>query len=132
MNTVTITVKSVNIVKTGVDKNGKPWTLLNVIDENDKKYSTFDEEYMKAVGKTITFSYEEKESGSNPKNGGKPYKNRNIVDQKKQSSATPSATTAWAEKLVAKVKELEARIVKLETFTGADQADEVPPLDHPF
>ena len=135
MNTITITVKSAAIIKTGVrqdkeDGHDIPWSLINVIDENDKKYSTFDEEYLKTVGKTITINYEEKESGSNPKNGGKPYKNRNIVDGKKGAKATTqNSTQAWAEKLVAKVKELEARIIKLEKYTGADTVVERPSLN---
>ena len=131
MNTITITVKSAAIVKTGV-YGDKPWSLINIIDENDKKYSTFDEEYLKSVGKTITINYEETESGSNPKNGGKPYKNRNIVEPKKgDKTSTPSATQAWAEKLVAKVKELEARIAKLEEENGYP-VEEIKPQDIPF
>ncbi len=135
MNTITITVKSAAIIKTGVrqdkeDGHDIPWSLIVVEDENDRKYKTFDEEYLKTVGKTITINYEETESGSNPKNGGKPYKNRNIVDGKKGAkSPTTNATQAWAEKLVAKVKDLEARIVKLENYTGADTVEERPSLD---
>lgn len=130
MNTITITVKSVNIVKTGVREDGSTWTLLNVVDENDKKYSTFDEGYIKAIGKTITINYEEKESGSNPKNGGKPYKNRNIVEPKKGQTTTQNSTQAWAEKLVAKVEDLEARIEKLE---GNDEMPALPEEEeHPF
>ena len=135
MNTITITVKSAAIIKTGVrqDKNDGhdiPWSLITVVDENDRKYKTFDEEYLKTVGKTITINYEETESGSNPKNDGKPYKNRNIVDGKKGvAKVTQNSTQAWAEKLVAKVKELEARIVKLEKYTGADTVVERPSLN---
>ena len=119
MNTITITVKSAAIIKTGVrqdkeDGHDIPWSLIVVEDENDKKYKTFDEAYLKTVGKTITINYEETESGSNPKNNGKPYKNRNIVEPKKGQTTTQNSTQAWAEKLVAKVHELEARIVKLE------------------
>jgi hypothetical protein len=144
MNTITITVKSVNIVKTGVrqDKEGNDvtWMLLNVVDENDKRYSTFDEGYLKTVGKTITINYEDKPSDKiNPKTD-KPYMNRNIVDGKKGNKTTQNSTQAWAEKLVAKVKELEVRILKLESFTGADQVverpslneDEIKPEDIPF
>lgn len=129
MNTITITVKSANIVKTGVREDGTPWMLINVVDENDKKYGTFDEEYLKTVGKTITINYEEKESGSNPKNGGKPYKNRNIVEPKKGQASQPSATQAWAEKLVAKVKDLDARVEKLEHDYEVVEEDEKPSLE---
>jgi hypothetical protein len=145
MNTITITVKSVNIVKTGVrqdkeDGHDIPWTMINVIDENDKKYTTFDESYLKSIGKTITINYEETESGSNPKNNGNPYKNRNIVAPKKGQSTTQNSTQAWAEKLVAKVKEMETRIGELETFTGIHKEperpsladDEINPVDIPF
>ena len=134
MNTITITVKSAAIIKTGVrqdkeDGHDIPWSLINVIDENDKRYSTFDEEYLKTVGKTITINYEETESGSNPKNNGKPYKNRNIVDSKKGAKATTqNSTQAWAEKLVAKVKELEERIKRLENYTTINKEPEMPSL----
>lgn len=129
MNTITITVKSVNIVKTGVKKDGMPYMLLNVIDENDKKYSTFDEEYLKAVGKTITITYEDKESGSNPKNGGKPFKNRTIVDKKTVQGSAVSPTQAWAEKLVAKVKELDTRVGMLEKNYEMATEEEKPSLE---
>lgn len=129
MNTITTTVKSVNIVRTGVDKNGHPWTLLNVIAEDGKRYSTFDEEYMKAAGKTITFTYEEKESDKINPHTQKPYMNRNIVDEKK-SAKEPSGMQAWAERLVAKVKELETRIEKLER--PPLQEGEIDPDSIPF
>ena len=129
MNTITTTVKSVNIVKTGVDKNGHPWTLLNVIAEDGKRYSTFDEEFMKAAGKTITFTYEEKPSDKVNPNTGKPYLNRNIVDEKKPAKE-PTGMQAWAERLVSKVKELEARIEKLER--PSLEEGEIDPDSIPF
>lgn len=131
MNTITITVKSVNIVKTGVKKDGMPYMFLNVVDENDKKYGTFDEEYLKAVGKTITINYIEEEQGSNPKNSGKPYKSRKIVEPKSPQVTTAlSPTQAWAEKLVAKVKELDLRVKKLEDdYEVVEEEEERPSLD---
>lgn len=134
----TITVKAVNIVKTGVsEKDNRPWTLLNVVDENDRKYSTFDETYIKAVGQTIEIVYEEKESGMNPKTN-KPYLNRNIVQAKgaaaRKADIDNPYTGAIMEKLFTKLNLIQAEVEKIGKILSKKEdtiEEERPPLDEP-
>lgn len=62
LKSITGAIESASILRTGISpKNNRPWTMFSVI-INGEKFSTFDSNYQKNIGKSGTWEYEEKPS----------------------------------------------------------------------
>lgn len=115
----TITVKSVEFLKSGERQNGKGvWKLFKIVDENNQKYSCFDETVMEKIGQSwlVDIFEETKVSAS-----GRDFVSRKItafVSQEQKSGSD-------------RLDALEARVKALEEKMNA-KADEISADDLPF
>lgn len=134
--TTQITVTDFKQVHQGVTSDNRPWTMYNVIASDGKRYTTFQDKYRDAVGKTIQIEYEEKPSTKvNPKTG-QPYApNLTIIEPKKQptqSGIPPQIMEKLFEKLDRIEKKLDMLTVGDEVAAEPDSTQEIDPSEIPF
>ena len=99
MQTKKIVVVSCTKIKDGYGKNGKPWTLWSVKDEDGVQYSTFSPLYEGLVGIETTITYEEKQSGR--------FTNRTIVEPNSKPRAKESGEgTELLKEILAVLKDI--------------------------
>lgn len=78
-----ITIKSVQLLKTGISqKTGRAWNLFIVEDNANNKYKTFSNAYQNKIGQEIEVTLEKKEKEFN----GTKYVDYFIIDRQKSQA----------------------------------------------
>lgn len=106
----TITIKNVELVKTGISqKTGRTWTLFKVTDETGTIYTTFSNAYQNKIGEKIDIDYEEQTKEVN----GVVYKNLVIVSREKgQAEQRHEELKKILKAIYDKIKNIETHLIK--------------------
>lgn len=108
----------------GVTSKNQPWTMYAVIGADGKRYTTFQEKYKDAIGKTIVVEVEEKAATKvNPKTGQLYPPNLNIIEPKKQPVQSGISGQVM-EKLFLKLDRIEK---KIDMLTEPDEPGQSAP-----
>ena len=116
-----IYISSCEPVRSG-EKNGRKWTLYNILTPENVRYSTFEAKYSGMVGQEIDVQV--KEDTVTGKNG-RQYLNRTIIEPKSQQSSGQSGV------IMAKLEAMDKRLTTIiGMLSELEKVDEdVPSLD---
>jgi hypothetical protein len=125
---ITITVAEVKDVARGTTSQNRPWTMYSVVATDGSRYTTFEDKYLTAIGKTIQIAYEEKPSTKiNPKTN-QPYAPSRTIIEPRTAKASGPWSGSLVENLFTQLRRIEdttAKILEILGESGEKDEDDV-------